>query len=283
MARAIQACLLAASEVEETLEHIGRRPLDNLFLIDLVARFGMPPAPGEMRTEIALARRAGEIVGVVALRPSVVFDADIGTPAIEALARFLDALGVGLVKSAAPAVDVAWSRLSRHGARRAIVDRFETAYAVRPPEARLAQVPPGWVARAAVGADLEPLVLAARESLREESRPDPFGGDPRGFRRWVRGRVSRARIVERGGEVHFVGYADVRRPEGWLLQGIYTWPETRRRGLATAGTSDLCRRAFAEDAEHVQLAVVEGNHAARALYEGLGFEPFSRLRTILFT
>jgi RimJ/RimL family protein N-acetyltransferase len=32
----------------------------------------------------------------------------------------------------------------------------------------------------------------------------------------------------------------------------------------------------------VQLAVVEGNAAAERLYEGLGFRPFARLRTILF-
>ena len=34
---------------------------------------------------------------------------------------------------------------------------------------------------------------------------------------------------------------------------------------------------------HVQLAVIDGNEAGRALYEGLGFKPFGKLRTILFT
>ena len=93
--------------------------------------------------------------------------------------------------------------------------------------------------------DLDWLVEAARESLREESRPDPFAGDARGFRRWVRGRVARARVVEEGGRIVFAGYADVQRPEGWLLQGIYTRPEARRRGHASVGVSDLCRAAFA--------------------------------------
>jgi predicted GNAT family acetyltransferase len=53
-------------------------------------------------------------------------------------------------------------------------------------------------------------------------------------------------------------------------------------GFASAGTSALCREAFEAGADHVQLAVVEGNQAARGLYEGLGFKPFTRLRTILF-
>jgi ribosomal protein S18 acetylase RimI-like enzyme len=47
--------------------------------------------------------------------------------------------------------------------------------------------------------------------------------------------------------------------------------------------SELCHEAFAAGAKHVQLAVVEGNTAAQHLYEGLGFRPFAKLRTILFT
>ena len=105
--------------------------------------------------------------------------------------------------------------------------------------------------------------------------------------RWIsfprsEGRMDRARLVEVEGRVNFVGYADVRRSEGWLIQGVYTWPEWRRRGLASAGMGALLRQAFAQGAEHVQLAVVEGNEPALELYEGLGFRAFLRLRTILF-
>jgi predicted GNAT family acetyltransferase len=79
-----------------------------------------------------------------------------------------------------------------------------------------------------------------------------------------------------------VGYADVRLREGWLLQGVYCWPEFRRQRFASTGVSDLCCEAVVAGAEHVQLSVVDGNEAARRLYEGLGFEPFGKLRTILF-
>jgi hypothetical protein len=41
--------------------------------------------------------------------------------------------------------------------------------------------------------------------------------------------------------------------------------------------------AFDQGAEHVQLAVVDGNEPGRSLYESLGFRPFAKLRTILFT
>ena len=175
-----------------------------------------------------------------------------------------------------------WERLSGRRGRRSIVDRNETAYVLERGSTRFVDPHPDGRARPALKADLDPLVYAARESLREEDRPDPFAGDARSFRRWVRGRVARARVMESDGRIMFVGYADVQRLEGWLLQGIYTWPEARRRGFAAAGTSQLCREAFAAGAGHVQLAVVEGNQPAQALYEGLGFEPFGRLRTILF-
>lgn len=282
-ARSIETRLLTPHDREAALAYLTRDARVNLLLIDLVARLGQAASPGEMRSQIAIATRGGEIRGIVALRPTVVFDARFDGAALDPVMPFFESIGVGLVKSPEPLVDAFWSRLARGGRRRAVVDRIETAYALRAADAQLTPVPDGDLARPARREDLEPLVHAARESLREESRPDPFAGDVRGFRRWVKGRVSRARVVERGGRIVFVGYADVRRPEGWLLQGIYTWPAVRRRGFGATGTSDLCREAFDAGADHVQLAVVEGNEAARGLYERLGFEPFDRLRTILFT
>jgi ribosomal protein S18 acetylase RimI-like enzyme len=280
--RSIQTRLLAPHEREPVLAFLGEDSRANLMLMDVVARLGEPPAPGEMRAQVAVATRGGELVGVVALRPSIVFDARIQTDAALALVPHLQPLGVGLVKSGEQVVDRVWAELCRQRERYTVIDRLETTYALTPEAARLGGVRNDGCVRPAGESDLESLVFAARESLREESRPDPFSGDVRGFRRWVRGRVARARVVEQAGRVVFVGYADVRRPQGWLLQGIYTWPDARQRGFAALGTADLCREAFAAGAEHVQLAVVDGNDPARRLYEGLGFKPFGRLRTILF-
>ena len=76
--------------------------------------------------------------------------------------------------------------------------------------------------------------------------------------------------------------ADVRLDAGHLLQGVYTWPRSRRQGVGAAGVASLCKAAFAEAADHVQLSVVQGNTAARDLYARLGFRPHATLRTILF-
>ncbi len=282
MSDAVTAQLIRRSDSEAVIEYLARDPLLNLLLLELASQLGQATTAGEMRSEAAVARRGGEIIGVMGLRPTVVLDAAVESEAIEAFLPLLEAMGVGLIKcSVAPATEL-WDRMCQRAARSTIIDRREIAYLVRPDDARLLPTRDRIPARLAQRNDLEPLVIAARESLREEGRPDPFEGDVRGFRRWVRGRSPRARVIESKGRVVFVGYADVRRPEGWLLQGVYTWPEYRNEGFATAGVSDLCREAFEAGADHVQLAVVEGNVAGHRLYERLGFQPFATLRTILF-
>jgi ribosomal protein S18 acetylase RimI-like enzyme len=283
LAGAVRSRFIGVPDREAALEYLSQDSVANLILLDLTARLGRPPEPGESTTEIVGAWCDEKIIGLAGLRPSVVLDAGSGEEVVEAFLPYLEGLSVGLVKSFAPVVDQLWSRLSKRGSRRAIIDRVETTYVLREVDAKLVDARPDERGRVATKRDLENLVIAARESLREESRPDPFSGDMRGFQRWVLGRVPRARVVEHGGRVAMVGYADVQRPEGWLLQGIYTWPGSRRRGIASFGLSELCREAFRAGADHVQLAVVDGNIAAQRLYERLGFCSFAKLRTILFT
>jgi len=263
------------------LRHLDRAARLNLSLIDLVLRLGTPSRRGEGRAELLAAYRGRELVGVAALHPSMTLDATVGREALEAFFPYLAGVGSGLVKSSEEVVDPLWEWLRSHG-RHALLDRIETGYTLEARHARLVDAGGGIRVRGARARDLDLLVDAARASLREESRPDPFEGDPVGFRRWVRGRVPRATVAEAEKAVRFVGYADVQCERGWLLQGIYTWPRYRRRGLAAAGVSVLCRNAFTAAADHVQLSVVEGNTAAEGLYQRLGFRPFARLRTILF-
>ncbi len=279
----LEARPLGVSERRAALVHLSRRPRDNLLLLDLADRVGRPAAPGELPSEVVAAWRGAEIVSVAALRPSLVLESEVDAATLEVLHPFFEGVGVGLLKSARPAADALWRHLAEVRRRRALVDRIEAAHALERSALRAHPARPGETVRSASRADLDDLVLAARESLREENRPDPFAGDPRGFRRWVRGRLPRACVVELAGRVVFVGYADVQRAEGWLLQGVYTWPELRRRGFGAVGVSALCQRAFAAGAEHVQLAVVAGNEPGRRLYASLGFAPFAELRTVLFT
>jgi len=271
---------LRPRERERALARLRPQARDDLFLMDLVRQLGAP-ASGEIEAEVLSAWRGEALVGLASARPTVVLESGLDGEASRALLRALGTLGAGLVRAPASLVAPLWDELVRHG-RRALVDRLEASLVLEPARAQLPVAPPGVQVRAATPGDLDPLVEAARASLREESRPDPFLGDPRGFRRWVASRLGRALVSERTGRVLWVGYADVRLAEGWLLQGVYTWPEVRRQGLAAAGVGALCRQAFASGAEHVQLSVVEGNQPALALYERLGFRPHATLRTLLF-
>ncbi|HBZ72646.1 MAG TPA: hypothetical protein DEP35_24090 [Deltaproteobacteria bacterium] len=277
----VKARLLGPADREAARRLLAADAQSDLFLLDLVHSLGFPPAPGEAGAELWGAFRRGTLLGVASLRPCIVISAEPPPAALEALTAVLAGVESGLVKSSLESVDVLWRRLEARG-RRALVDRVERAYVLRAAHARLVDPPPGARTRGASSQDLEALVEAARASLREEQRPDPFDGDPEGFRRWVRGRLPRAHVIEQAGAVVFVGYADVRQPEGWLLQGVYTWPAARRKGFASAGVSSLCRAAFDAGAEHVQLSVVEGNEAGGNLYAKLGFRPFASLRTVLF-
>jgi len=282
MVKSVRADLVGRSDRAAVLRHLARDPLANLSLLDMTERLGRRPAPSELRPEVAATWHGDDVAAVAGLRPSVVFDSAADEAAIEALLPLVEAFGVGLVKSPERTAGALWAQLVRRSPRRPLLDRQETAYVLRGIAERTPATGSPAVRRAR-DSDLDLLVVAARESLRAEGRPDPFDGNPRGARRWVKGRLSRARVIEDRGRIVFVGYADVQRREGWLLQGVYTWPEARGRGIARAGVAALCREAFAAGANHVQLTVVEGNDPGVRLYEGLGFEPFERVRTILFT
>ncbi len=255
---------------------------ENLFLLDLVDRVGRRASAGDVESAVLGVWEGERFVGAASLRPTVALDVGLTGYAFELAAEAIARLSTGLIRCEPGQAARLWGRLERAG-RRAQIDRREwTLCCTARQRAAWVPTPEGAQVREAHLADLEALVEAARASLREEGRPDPFVGDPHGFRRWVPNRLPRALVVEHAGRVAFVGYSDVQLREGWLLQGVYTWPAFRRRGLARAGVAALCARAFAASAEHVQLAVVEGNAAAQRLYEGLGFERLGEVRTLLF-
>ena len=277
----LRARRLGSHEQARALEFLSAASDENLVLIDFVSRLGAAVGPGEVPPQIYGAFAGDRLEGIAALRPSVALSAGMSAEVLERLMPHLVRVPSGLVKSDRRLVGPVWQALQATG-RRSLIDRIEIGYRLRPDEMTPVSPDLPGVARPARPEDLDELVYAARASLWEEDRPDPAEGDPGGFRRWVLGRLPRARIVSEKGRTVFVAYADVRRAEGWLVQGVYTWPAVRRRGFARRGMDAVIREAFASGASHVQLAVIEGNERASRLYEDLGFEPFVELRTILF-
>lgn len=254
---------------------------ENLVLIDQVERLGDGVFAEEPPPQIHGAFVGDRLAGLALVRPSIALSAGLSAEALAVLLPALLRVPSGLLKSERSQVEAVWRALASAG-RRSLIDRIEIAYRIGSAARVAADPSPPGVARPARAADLRELVHAARASLWEEQRPDPAESDPVGFARWVESRLPRARVVSVGGRVVFVAYADVQRGEGWLIQGVYTWPDFRRQGYARWGMAALLAEAFAAGASHVQLAVVAGNERACGLYRKLGFEPFSELRTILF-
>lgn len=141
---------------------------------------------------------------------------------------------------------------------------------------------PGLVTRLATEDELDVVMENSAAMIEHE-----LGYDPRrassGFRWNVR------RMIERG--MWWIGIAD-----GWpsffchigpyteatvQLQGVWTTPPARGRGIAKAALSQICA-VLLDEYPSVSLYVNDFNGAALAVYTALGFEQSGQLCTYLF-
>lgn len=175
-------------------------------------------------------------------------------------------------------VESIWLGLERRGARARLV-RDQLAYAIRAGELRSES---SLNLDRATEDDLDEVVHASAAMAREEARDDPEGRNPHLFRMRILERVRRGRdFLHRGedGRLDFKVNVSALSSVGGQIEGIYTLPEVRRRGLGLAGTATItrwvlsqCGRAF--------LLVNEDNDPARALYQSLGYRQVGISRTL---
>lgn len=140
--------------------------------------------------------------------------------------------------------------------------------------------PPGWRALATGGghqmvlralADvpevpfvaLGPIDAGEMLGLVEMSRPGPFAARTVELGRYLGVRDADGLLVAMAGErLRVPGFTEV--------SAVTTHPDARGRGYATGLTVEICRGILARG-ERPVLHVAEGNHAARRVYERLGF------------
>ncbi|ARQ68194.1 GNAT family N-acetyltransferase [Streptomyces marincola] len=89
-----------------------------------------------------------------------------------------------------------------------------------------------------------------------------------------------ARIED--GRVVFKAEIGAVTPEVCQLQGVWTAPDRRGRGLATAGLATVIAHALAETSPVVSLYVNDFNAPALAVYRRLGFTRSGTLMSVLF-
>jgi len=132
-------------------------------------------------------------------------------------------------------------------------------------------------------ADLDLLTVAAAAMHREEMGIDPLAIDPLGWRARMAALVERrwSFVWAEGAEIVFKAELSAWTPEVCQVQGVYTDPQRRGRGIGTRGMAAVCERLL-EAVPVCSLYVNAYNATAVRLYERLGFSTVADFATVIF-
>ncbi len=147
---------------------------------------------------------------------------------------------------------------------------------------RLRILPPAPLRRSTRG-DVDLLAAAAAVMHREEMSGDSAPPDPSAWR------ARMTQLIDRGwswtwieqGEVVFKAELSAGTPDVVQVQGVFTAPSRRRRGVATAGMTALCSLLL-ESVPLVTLYLNGYNQAALRVYQRVGFEQQGEFATVMY-
>lgn len=130
--------------------------------------------------------------------------------------------------------------------------------------------------------DVASVVASFAQTIEHELGYDPRRTSP-DFASGVRAMIERNYwwVAELAGRLCFFCHVGPWSERTAQLQGIWTPPALRGKGLATAALAGICD-ALLDDFPTLSLYVNDFNEPAVALYERVGFEPVSEFQTILF-
>ncbi|MBI5836528.1 MAG: GNAT family N-acetyltransferase [Candidatus Eisenbacteria bacterium] len=138
--------------------------------------------------------------------------------------------------------------------------------------------------RASELGDLPWLARASSSMDREDRGVDPLEEDPVGLERYIMWLVHEGLVFvwEEGGRLLFKAQAACLNRRAALVEGVYTVPEARGRGVGTHAMRALCRGLLGR-APLLTLYVNEANTPAVRLYETVGFRHVGHYRSVLFS
>jgi hypothetical protein len=131
--------------------------------------------------------------------------------------------------------------------------------------------------------DLDALIVAAARMHREEMGIDPLAVDAPAWRMRMLSLIERrwSWIWMREHEVLFKAELSAWTPEVVQIQGVYTAPKYRGRGIARAGLAAICAHVFRE-VPRCSLYVNQYNVIAQRVYDRLGFKPADVFATVMY-
>lgn len=175
-------------------------------------------------------------------------------------------------------VDALWQRLGGIGLGARAV-RSQTLMALdRASFRRDANTAP---LRPATESDAEQIIEASARMALEESKEDPQRRNPRLFGERITARIRRGRDFVQTTDDGLVFKCNVSALSSLAgqIEGIYTSPAFRRRGIGRAGTAWITEWVLARS-ERVALLVNDDNTEAQTLYRGLGYRDVHPSRTV---
>lgn len=268
---------LSGARESDALAYLARSPYEYVFLSYLIL-FDTAPAT---RNSIVLALDERDAVtGIAYFGRQVV----IATEDAAALALFAERSrshhGERMILGRRETVMGFWSLVKdAHAPPRVVRDRQLVMHLdramLKPYEARV-------VARKARIDEWTSVADNSAKMIAQELEYDPLRSSPE-FTSNVRAMIDRGLwwVGESLGRLCFYCNIGPWSPQTAQLQGIWTPPEMRGKGLATSALSAICDRLLTMTPT-LSLYVNDFNAPAIALYERVGFETVSEFATLLF-
>ena len=266
---------LSSAHESAALEYLARSPYENVFLTYII----LFDIASSTRNAVYVALSDGHVTGVAYFGKQLVIAAD-DDATIDAFATIAEKYrGERMIVGQRSTIASFWARVSGwHPKPRLVRDRqfvmkidraslkpFETNVTVR--RARIDE----WT----TVADNSALMIA------QELDYDPRRSSPE-FASNVRAMIDRRLwwVGESYGRLCFFCNIGPWSPVTAQLQGIWTPPDLRGRGLATSALAGICDKLLAMSPT-LSLYVNDFNTPAVALYERVGFETVAEFQTIL--
>lgn len=257
------------------LGYLSRAPICNVFLAHLILHGSLSAT----RRNVVIAREGDAIHGVAYFGRQITLAAE--REALEPFAQYAQRRrGERMIVGPRDTVAAYWEivrdwheppRLVRERQLVMMVDRN-----------RLRPQQDGVVVRNALAGDVRDVAAASAEMIRHELGYDPRAASP-DFSAGVRQMIERSLwwIGTQNDQPCFFCNIGPWSEHTLQLQGIWTPPAMRGRGLATLSLAAICDRLL-EISPTLSLYVNDFNEAAIALYRRVGFEHVADFQTLLF-